>query len=186
MPHEALAASLLLAMAPTPAAALRNGLGLTPPMGFDMGGGQYIGAASMNVTTLENTWGCLSGINAGINETQMMIAADFLHSSGMFKAGYTHVHSDDWWVPLMFLPPQNVPVLFADSLLVIAAGNLDRGASAWIIRSSARVNFQIARHSSPTGTRRSATTCTHGSCSSACTPLRRRKCVRLGSGATAA
>eukprot|EP01052_Picozoa_sp_SAG31_P003896 SAG31_NODE_154_length_22184_cov_25.917142_18_plen_146_part_00 len=95
--HAAALAALLLVLLPTPAAPLSNGRALTPPMGFDMGGGRYIGAAAMNVSTLENTWGCLSGTNAGINETQMKIAADYLHSSGMFKAGFTHVHSDDCW-----------------------------------------------------------------------------------------
>ena len=66
-------------------------------MGFNMGGGKFIGLDFENATALTGKWFCLSGIDAGINETQMMAAADYLHSSGMFAAGYTHVHSDDCW-----------------------------------------------------------------------------------------
>jgi alpha-galactosidase len=88
---------LALMLLSRPVSSLDNGMSLTPPMGFDMGGGQYVGAAGENVSTLIYKWYCLSGTNAGINETQMMIAADFLHSSGMFAAGYNHVHSDDCW-----------------------------------------------------------------------------------------
>ena len=91
--------ALALAVAVLPAAGLDNGLSLTPPMGFNMGGGSFIarmnGGVPPNASVLENKWHCLSGTDGGINETMMKKAADYLHSSGMFAAGYDHVHSDD-------------------------------------------------------------------------------------------
>lgn len=91
--------ALALAVAVLPAAGLDNGLSLTPPMGFNMGGGSFIarmnGGVPPNASVLENKWHCLSGTDGGINETMMKKAADYLHSSGMFAAGYNHVHSDD-------------------------------------------------------------------------------------------
>ena len=64
-----------------------------------MGGGSFIarmnGGVPPNASVLENKWHCLSGTDGGINETMMKKAADYLHSSGMFAAGYNHVHSDD-------------------------------------------------------------------------------------------
>ena len=81
-----------------PVAPLHNGLALTPPMGFNMGGGTNgRNGAGLNFSSVISQYHCLSGIDGGINETKMIQAADYLHSSGMFAAGYTHVHSDDCW-----------------------------------------------------------------------------------------
>ena len=79
---------LLLLSACLPVArGLDNGLGRTPPMGF-------------------NTWnhfGCVplqpggSFLPGGPSEALMKAQADAMVSSGMAKAGYTHVNIDDCW-----------------------------------------------------------------------------------------
>jgi len=63
------------AQAPAPAAALPDGLAMTPPMGF-------------------NNW---NATGCAIDETLVRATADFFVSSGLRGAGYQYVNIDDCW-----------------------------------------------------------------------------------------
>jgi len=68
-------AAMTLTLAPRHAAALDNGLLLTPPMGF-------------------NSW---TAVGTGVTDAFLREVADFFVSSGLRAAGYNYVNTDDGW-----------------------------------------------------------------------------------------
>ncbi len=72
----AVAVTTEVAVAAAPAAALDNGLALTPPMGF-------------------NDW---NAFGCNVSEQLIEQTADYLVSSGLKDAGYTYVNIDDCWM----------------------------------------------------------------------------------------
>src|ERR1044071_8959278 len=81
--HALLALALVVASATavalttaTPAAALNNGLALTPPMGW-------------------NDW---NAFGCNVSEALVEQTAQYLVSSGLKAAGYTYVNIDDCWM----------------------------------------------------------------------------------------
>jgi alpha-galactosidase len=67
---------LLLSSALLPTFALDNGLGRTPPIGF-------------------NSW---TAFGTGVNEAALRATADFFVSSGLKAAGYLYINSDDGYI----------------------------------------------------------------------------------------
>ncbi len=72
----AVAVTADVAVTATPAAALDNGLALTPPMGF-------------------NDW---NAFGCNVSEQLIEQTADYLVTSGLKDAGYTYVNIDDCWM----------------------------------------------------------------------------------------